>query len=185
MRRSYSPGPNFQTHTNFRPQCAASSGRVRFPFLSWGSVAVLCILTSVLVYLAEGATRDLGEAERNLLGQHINWVESVAFDCGGRWLASAGEDRVAYLWDLKRGELAMVLDRDPKSAETLANRVAFARDGSTLAVANSDGSITLWDAALGIQKHSFRASVRSVRCLAFSPDGLLLATASTDHSIAL
>ena len=60
MRRSYSPGPNFQTHTNVRPQCEASSGRVRFPFLSWGSVAVLCILTSVLVYLAEGATRDLG-----------------------------------------------------------------------------------------------------------------------------
>ncbi len=135
MRRSCSLGPNFQTHTDVVPRCAAFSGRVRFPFLSWGSVAVLCILTSMLVYLAEGATRDLGEADHNVLGQHINCVESVAFDPGGRWLASAGEDRVAYLWDLNRGELAMVLDRDPKSAETLANRVAFARDGSTLAVA--------------------------------------------------
>ncbi len=69
MRRSCSPGPNFQTHTDVLPQCAASCGRVRFPFLSWGSVAVLCILTSVLVYLAEGATRDLGEADRSLLGK--------------------------------------------------------------------------------------------------------------------
>ena len=185
MRQSCSQRPNFQRPTDVLPQCAASCGRVRFPFLSWGWMAVLGVLASVLVYLAEGATRDPGEADRSLLGKHINGVESVAFNPGGRWLASAGGDRAAYLWDLKRGELAMVLDRAPESEETLANRVAFAPDGSTLAVANDDGSVTLWDVASGIQRHNFRASTQGVRCLAFSPDGLLLATGSTDHSIAL
>ena len=140
----------------------------------------------MLVYLAEGTTRDPGEADRSLLGKHINWVESVAFDPGGRWLASAGGDRVGVPLgpETRRvGHGSGSRSRSPRRP----SRTAWPSppDGSTLAVANDDGSVTLWDVASGIQRHNFRASTRGVRCLAFSPDGLLLATGSTDHSIAL
>ena len=185
MPQSRSQRPSFPRPLDVLSEDEMSCGAVRFSILSWGWRAVRCTLALVLVYVAVGTSRHPDEADHSLLGKHIKGVESVAFNPGGRWLASAGGDTSAYLWDLERGELAKVLDRIPESAETLANRVAFAPNGSTLAGANDDGSVTLWDVASGIEQHHFRASARRVRCLAFSPDSLLLATASTDHSIAL
>jgi WD40 repeat protein len=185
IRRSCSQLPSDERPRDVLPHCAPPCGRVRFPFLNWAPIVGLGVLASVLFYLAGGAIRNPREADRNLLGQHINSVESVACDPAGRWLASAGVDRCVYLWDFERRELAMVLDRATESAETFSNRVAFTPDGAALAVANYDGSVTLWDVASGDNRHNFRASTPAIRCVAFSPDGRLLATRSADQSIAL
>jgi WD40 repeat protein len=54
-----------------------------------------------------------------------------------------------YLWDLNRRELGIALERAPNSEATSARCLAFTRDGSTLAAANIDGSVTMWNVASG------------------------------------
>ena len=47
------------------------------------------------------------------------------------------------------------------------------------------GSITIWNLTSGNRRPTFRFGSQVTRCLAFTPDGRLLATGSTDHGIAL
>jgi WD40 repeat protein/beta-lactamase regulating signal transducer with metallopeptidase domain len=70
--------------------------------------------------------------------------------------------------------------------------VAFSPDGKTLAAANKDGKICLWDASSGKEllyitahpKHADNPHA-ATPSLAFSPDGKTLASASTDKTIRL
>jgi WD40 repeat protein len=184
MRRAYSQRSRFQLPYDGLPEDGTPRATARLPILGWGLKAGLGALASVLA-LGVVTSRDGDDSDHSLLGQHPNWVQSVAFDHEGRWVASAGDDQGEYIWDLKRRGLAMVLGRAGESQGAPANCVAFMRGGATLAVAKDDGNVTFWDVALGRERHSFRASSGGVRCLAFSPDGLVLATGSTDHSVAL
>ena len=63
--------------------------------------------------------------------------------------------------------------------------VEFSPDGRTLAGADEDGSITLWDAATGAQRGLLRDEVRVLRALAFSPDSRILASAGETGPIRL
>jgi WD40 repeat protein len=183
--RSSSQTPNDQWPREIHPQSAAHSGRVRIPFLTWGWMAGLGCLAWSLVSLSNGITPTAGKTDHTLLGKRAELVESVAFHPGGRWLASAGGGRLVSVWDMSRRELAMTLNLPPELDVGCTNCLVFTPDGSNLAVAQYDGSVTLWDVASGNHRHSLRVSPLSVRCLAFSPDGRLLATGSNDHKIAL
>ena len=63
--------------------------------------------------------------------------------------------------------------------------VEFSPDGRTLAGADEDGSITLWDAATGALRGLLRDEVRVLRALAFSPDSRILASAGETGPIRL
>jgi hypothetical protein len=184
MRRSFSQRSRFEACCDDLPNYGTTRATARLPLLRCVWKAGIGALASVLA-LGVGMSGDFAESDHSLLGKHVNWVESVAFDPGGRWVASAGGDRGAFIWDPKRGNLAAILGRAAESEEGMANCVAFMPGGSTLAVAKDDGTVTLWDMAIGRERHSFRASEGGVRCLAFSPDGLVLATGSLDHRIAI
>jgi WD40 repeat protein len=182
--RSSSRTTSDQWPGDIHRQSAAHRGRARIPLLTWGRMAGLGCLAWSLVSLSNWITPTAGKTDHTLLGKHADLVESVAFHPGGRWLASAG-GRLVSVWDMSRRELAMTLNLPPELDVGCMNCLAFTPDGSNLAVAQYDGSVTLWDVASGNHRHSLRVSALSVRCLAFSPDGRLLATGSADHSIAL
>lgn len=113
-----------------------------------------------------------GRIETTIAGR--SKVNDYALDPRGRWLAVAGQNRLAQVWDLATGEAmgAPLVHNFPVSL------VRFSPDGRRLATANVNGSVRVWDTATSEPvTPNFHQSAALVR-LEFSPDGrrLLMAT---------
>jgi WD40 repeat protein len=88
---------------------------------------------------------------------------------------------VVRVWDWQTGTLKRKLWQGVKGL-----RVAFAPDGTRLAVANNDiedHSIKLWDLPSGRAVRTLSGHQLEAKCIAFSPDGKLLASASEEPSV--
>jgi len=113
-------------------------------------------------------------------------VETVAFfptgnliACGGvDWLATGGSDGAVSVWDYgTRQEVATF------SGGTV--RIAVRPDGKQIAAASLVESIILWDLETKALAKELVGHHGLVTCLAYSPDGNLLATGSEDGMLYL
>jgi WD40 repeat protein len=96
---------------------------------------------------------------------HVGAVNRVAFSPDGRFLASAGADQTARIWDVAKGELHKVLT----GHQDEVTAVSYGSDG-TLLVTISD-RVRVWDAATGELLRVLETRWPP-RDLAFSPSGL-------------
>ncbi|MBZ0189038.1 MAG: WD40 repeat domain-containing protein, partial [Candidatus Obscuribacterales bacterium] len=122
-------------------------------------------------------------------------INVLVFSPDGMILASGGDNQYIKLWDVSSGRERHSLDKTNTSA------LAFTPDGKTLAGGTSDYSIKFWDVASGRDLSTstpapfepgplrgytvFRGHSDTIWCLAFSPNGKLLASGSGDHLIRL
>jgi WD40 repeat protein len=100
---------------------------------------------------------------------------SLAFSTDGKWVASAGRDRVIRIWDAATNRLT--LEIRPGGGTLQDFNIAFSPDSKILASAGADDQIRLWDAKTGELLGQLSSDRAPVYSLAFSPDGKLLASA--------
>jgi WD40 repeat protein/serine/threonine protein kinase len=113
------------------------------------------------------------EGERDTLPAPGAGLNSVSFSPDGTILAiSDSQNGTVALWDVaSRQEVRLVTGTGQRFA-----CVAFAPDRQTLATGSADNLVRLWDVSTLKQVAAFQHS-GPVDCVAFSPDGKLLAAA--------
>ena len=99
----------------------------------------------------------------------LQWVDVVVFAPDGRTIATTGHDNIVRLWDVPTRALRFELAPFEKSVV----RLAYSRDGSLLAVSNSD-LILLLDAKTGKEWSRLADCPIGIRGLAFTKDDAYL-----------
>ena len=125
---------------------------------------------------------------------HTARVETLTFSPDGRVFASGSRDMSIRLWDINTGEHLFTLTGHKEPIIGLA----FSSDGTVLASSSQRGVIRLWDPKTGRQLRSLvrlgltdtdqglptlTFPTTGIEALAFSPDGLTLASGNHDGII--
>jgi basic membrane protein A and related proteins len=144
-----------------------------------GSMAMATNLGFVNLYDLEMwiQTGDGGENPLANIHGHTGMVLDLAFSPDGEYLATAGADGLVRVWEMPRGEEALVLQGHHR--EVMG--VAYSPDGKYIGTSSLDGTLRIWQASSGQEVLSIPGPVDERRYgLAFSPDGKMLATTAGD-----
>ena len=134
-------------------------------------------------------TVSTGENLATLHG-HAGFVTTVAYSRDGKILASGSEDKTVKVWAVETGQNLATLQGHGESI----NSVAISPDGTKLASGSDDTTIRLWELPTGRALDTFseenlnelqiddafdtktKHTMTWVKSVAFSPDGLILAS---------
>lgn len=110
---------------------------------------------------------------------HSSRINCVAFDPGGRWLASGGADNSIRIWDLTSGlELRALTGH-----QNWIKSVAVSPNGELLASGSNDRTVKIWNIASGRESMTLTGHQGAVEAVLFNSDGRLVVSGSSDHTI--
>lgn len=152
------------------------------------AVVELCYSSSdcdeVLVQIADART---GEVYARMV--HDSSIKKMAFSPDGNFILTGTEYGDITLWELPGGKSMWKYEQD---RITEVGALAFSPDGAYLAAAEHcpgyiacEASIRVWSVTGGKKLQSEFSHGGGIRSLAFSPDGTMLATSSSDLGVRL
>jgi WD40 repeat protein len=122
-------------------------------------------------------------------GGHTAVIRKVLFSHDGRFLVSAGDDKLVRVWSVESGEIVRTLrGQIQPGSEGKIFAAALSPDDRYLAVGGfltPEGDIRLHDFQTGEVVAVFHGHENVVHALAFSPDGRELASGSADRTVRL
>src|SRR4051794_38504962 len=129
-----------------------------------------------------------GQLRERLRGHDRGDVWGLQIAADGRTLYSAGNDERALVWDLA-GDRRLIRPFDAGPPFIAGDRsprgIAVSRDGRTVAVTQTDGSVDLVDSQTMHLRRSVHALDGFAAAVAFSPGGQLLAVSGEGGQVTL
>ncbi|HYV39125.1 MAG TPA: hypothetical protein VE988_25790, partial [Gemmataceae bacterium] len=139
---------------------------------------------NVVASAGQGGATQLWDAVKGgplcQLGKHL--MDDIVFSPDSRFVVTLGKPDVtnqtagALLWDVRTGE-------HKHTFKSVYRCAAFSPDGKTLAGADDQNNVRLWDVAKGTELRLFSGHILRVHALAISNDGATLASASDDGEV--
>ena len=129
---------------------------------------------------------ESGEA----IGTFPNQMDPIVFSPCGRMIAGGGRPGI-LLWDVKHAEthLTIPLSKSDSWLDSLVfspcSRYLASGSGWQRGMGIKKVAIRLWEVASGKNIATFRGHPTDIQCLAFSPDGTILASGGYDGTILL
>jgi WD40 repeat protein/tRNA A-37 threonylcarbamoyl transferase component Bud32 len=156
-----------------------------------GAVTAVAYGPDDSVFASAGADKivtvwDLTKPQKLLsLDGHEQLVTSIAFNRDGTRLASGSRDGTVRIWDVRNGQVVYSLNCH--AGQILG--VTFDRSGQLLASASGvwdekkrayvSGEVQVWNVSTGQELTRVAKGSDAITCVAFSPDGHLLASGSS------
>jgi formylglycine-generating enzyme required for sulfatase activity/serine/threonine protein kinase/sugar lactone lactonase YvrE len=123
--------------------------------------------------------RESGNELRELIDDMDYWTD-LAVSSDGKRLVGVKTGCLMKVWDLPSlREVAAV------AQDAINPRVAISADGSSVATANPDGTVKLWDANTLRLHRIFRGHDGPAVSVAFAPDGRTIASGGNDAAVRL
>ena len=154
--------------------------------------AIRVLLWGFAAIMVQASTTGAQEQPVLMLdtGGHMGLVSGVIFTLDGKYLATAGLDKVIRVWDWQTGQVVRVLRGQVGAGdEGRINAVALSPDGRRLAAAGQmtlpgkpAQHIRIYDFETGEIVQLLSGHTRKVLSLAFSPDGTRLVSGSGDRT---
>ncbi len=136
-----------------------------------GTTRIWNFVTGLLRATLEDSA-DPASSQREVLRGRKTHLTSAAFSPDGAFFATAGEDTTTKLWDVTTGKLRQVLQKT-WLVGGVVTALAFQPHAPVLAAGYKGASVKVWDVEAG---KFVRNVAGPTKALAFSPDGMTLAT---------
>ena len=126
---------------------------------------------------------ETGE-QKQIVTVNAKSITELVFSSDGKDIISINHhDRMLQMWDTNTGKLKHAFT--PKEHAVNGAPIAFSPDRRTIAMAEEDESIRLYDTITGQQRQNLKGQVKSIVGLDFSPDGKTIASVNNDNTIQL